>query len=89
MSVMLQSFFLAPVAIFAFAHIMSTLSARTASVSRKTNETQIEVSINLDCGSGFASEQVIDVSTGIGFLDHVRLSFDRSNDGSANIVPCS
>ena len=51
---------------------MSTLSARTASVSRKTNETQIDVSLNLDCGVGSASEQVIDVSTGIGFLDHVR-----------------
>lgn len=51
---------------------MSALTARTASVSRKTNETQIEVSLNLDCGVGSTSEQVIDVSTGIGFLDHVR-----------------
>ncbi|TFK42725.1 IGPD-domain-containing protein [Crucibulum laeve] len=47
------------------------MSARQASISRKTGETQIEVSINLDCGPGANSAQVIDVSTGIGFLDHM------------------
>jgi imidazoleglycerol-phosphate dehydratase len=39
--------------------------ARRASVKRATKETQIEASVNLD-GSG-----VYDVSTGIGFLDHM------------------
>jgi imidazoleglycerol phosphate dehydratase HisB len=48
------------------------MAARTATISRKTNETEIEVYINLDCQPGSASQQVIDVSTGIGFLDHVR-----------------
>ncbi len=38
---------------------------RSATVSRNTKETQIEVSINLD-GNG-----IYDVSTGIGFLDHM------------------
>ena len=38
---------------------------RTASVSRKTTETQTLVNVNLD-GTGAA-----DVSTGIGFLDHM------------------
>jgi imidazoleglycerol-phosphate dehydratase len=47
------------------------MAARTATISRKTNETEIEVYINLDCQPGSASQQVIDVSTGIGFLDHV------------------
>ena len=48
------------------------MAARTATISRKTNETDIEVYINLDCQPGSASQQIIDVSTGIGFLDHVR-----------------
>ncbi|KAI0245094.1 IGPD-domain-containing protein [Lactifluus subvellereus] len=43
--------------------------ARTAMITRKTNETEIEVFINLDPGSGFV--QTIDISTGIGFLDHM------------------
>ena len=38
---------------------------RTASISRKTHETDIAVAVNLD-GSG-----AYDVSTGIGFLDHM------------------
>jgi len=38
---------------------------RTSSISRKTNETEIEISLNLD-GSGLH-----DISTGIGFLDHM------------------
>jgi hypothetical protein len=48
------------------------MAARTAQFSRKTGETVIDVSLNLDCGPGAADAQVIDVSTGIGFLDHVR-----------------
>ncbi|KAF8184898.1 imidazoleglycerol phosphate dehydratase [Mycena galopus ATCC 62051] len=45
--------------------------ARQATVSRKTNETEIEVNLNLDCAPGSGVTQTIDVSTGIGFLDHM------------------
>ena len=38
---------------------------RTATITRKTNETDIEISLNLD-GSGKH-----DVTTGVGFLDHM------------------
>ncbi|KAK7049255.1 imidazoleglycerol-phosphate dehydratase [Paramarasmius palmivorus] len=47
------------------------MSSRQASVSRTTSETSIEVSINLDCAPGNGVTQTIDVSTGIGFLDHM------------------
>ncbi|KAF9458666.1 IGPD-domain-containing protein [Collybia nuda] len=47
------------------------MAARQASITRKTNETQIEISLNLDCGPGSNNIQTIDVSTGIGFLDHM------------------
>lgn len=47
-------------------------SIRTATVSRKTAETTITCTIALDHAPGV--KQVIDVSTGIGFLDHVRSS---------------
>ncbi len=40
-------------------------AARTASITRKTNETDIELTLSLD-GTGQA-----DVATGIGFLDHM------------------
>jgi imidazoleglycerol phosphate dehydratase HisB len=41
-------------------------AGRQAKVSRKTNETQI------DLDNGFNSTpQVVEISTGIGFLDHV------------------
>lgn len=49
----------------------STPMSRQASISRKTQETSIEVSIDLDCAPGSNVKQVIDISTGIGFLDHV------------------
>ncbi|CAE6441793.1 unnamed protein product [Rhizoctonia solani] len=45
-------------------------SDRTATISRKTSETDIQVTLALDCNPGL-SKQVIDVSTGIGFLDHM------------------
>ncbi|PPR08110.1 hypothetical protein CVT24_010571 [Panaeolus cyanescens] len=45
--------------------------SRQASISRKTSETEIEVSINLDAASDPQINQVINVSTGIGFLDHM------------------
>jgi len=46
---------------------------RTAQIQRVTNETKIEVSINLDAypGNAFGVKQEINVSTGIGFLDHM------------------
>ncbi|KAI0035728.1 IGPD-domain-containing protein [Vararia minispora EC-137] len=47
------------------------MAARTATIHRKTNETEIEVSINLDCQPGSSNAQLIDISTGIGFLDHM------------------
>lgn len=42
-----------------------TSQARTASVARRTGETDITLSVNID-GSGKA-----DISTGVGFLDHM------------------
>jgi imidazoleglycerol-phosphate dehydratase len=47
------------------------MTARTASISRMTKETQVEVHVNLD-GSG-----TYDVSTGIGFLDHMLEQLSR------------
>jgi imidazoleglycerol-phosphate dehydratase len=44
---------------------------RTASLSRSTSETRIDVSINVD-GTG-----IYDVSTGIGFLDHMLEQLSR------------
>ena len=46
-------------------------AARTAQVKRTTNETDIEVSLDLD-GSG-----ALDVETGIGFFDHMLCAFGR------------
>ncbi|KAG9048759.1 imidazoleglycerol-phosphate dehydratase [Tulasnella sp. UAMH 9824] len=42
---------------------------RTASITRKTNETDIQVTLTLD-SDPTSSSQNIQVSTGIGFLDH-------------------
>jgi imidazoleglycerol-phosphate dehydratase len=47
------------------------MPSRTAQRSRKTAETQIELSINLD-GSGESK-----ISTGIGFFDHMLTLFSR------------
>lgn len=44
---------------------------RTASITRKTHETDIAVEVNLD-GTG-----AYDISTGIGFLDHMIEQFSR------------
>ncbi|KAL9715010.1 imidazoleglycerol-phosphate dehydratase [Leucoagaricus gongylophorus] len=46
-------------------------TTRQATISRKTSETEIEVFIDLDCVPGANVKQTIDVSTGIGFLDHM------------------
>ena len=48
-----------------------TLSARIGRIARKTSETDIAVEVNLD-GSG-----AYDISTGIGFLDHMIEQFAR------------
>lgn len=66
------------------------MAARTASISRKTNETQIEVAINLDCQAGSGNTQEISISTGIGFLDHVchLLHFVQNLLSSHQDVPC-
>jgi imidazoleglycerol-phosphate dehydratase len=48
-----------------------SLGPRTGRISRKTAETAIEVAVNLD-GTG-----AYDVSTGIGFLDHMIEQFAR------------
>ncbi|KAJ1934313.1 imidazoleglycerol-phosphate dehydratase, partial [Kickxella alabastrina] len=45
-------------------------SERSAVITRKTNETDIKVSLQLGSLDS-ASEQIIDISTGIGFLDHM------------------
>lgn len=42
-----------------------TAASRTGSVSRKTNETSVSVSVNLD-GTGKST-----ISTGVGFFDHM------------------
>lgn len=44
---------------------------RASSVSRKTNETDIKIELNID-GSGNST-----ISTGIGFLDHMLTSFAK------------
>lgn len=42
---------------------------RTATVSRKTNETDISITLAMDC----AGAQAIQIDSGIGFLDHVNV----------------
>lgn len=53
------------------------MAARTATVERKTSETQITCTLTLDAGVGFAPQE-ISVSTGIGFLDHVSGNGERA-----------
>ena len=53
------------------AGVAISAAMRTGSISRKTNETSIDVEVNLD-GSG-----VYEVSTGIGFLDHMLEQLSR------------
>ncbi len=49
----------------------ATKAGRTAAIDRKTRETEIRLSLNLD-GRG-----TVDLSTGIGFLDHMLELFAR------------
>lgn len=46
-------------------------SARTATIARKTNETEISATVNID-GTG-----AFDVSTGVGFFDHMLEQLSR------------
>ena len=67
---------------------------RTAQIQRITNETKINVSINLDAypGNAFGVKQEINVSTGIGFLDHVRGLFfltERDEHTEPCLSPCA
>ena len=63
------------------------MTARTATVSRQTNETDIQLALNLD-GSGRTA-----ISTGIGFLDHMltalavhgRLNLELSCTGDTGV----
>lgn len=49
------------------------MANRVGVVSRKTNETDIQMELNLD-GSGYAK-----VDTGIGFFDHMLISFANTD----------
>ena len=53
------------------ANVAIAAAMRTGTISRKTNETSIDVEVNLD-GSG-----IYEVSTGIGFLDHMLEQLSR------------
>ncbi|KAL1683576.1 Imidazoleglycerol-phosphate dehydratase-domain-containing protein [Schizophyllum commune] len=59
--------------------------SRQAIISRKTSETEIEVSIDLDCAPGSAKAQEISVSTGIGFLDHMFTALAKHGGMSLNL----
>ncbi|KAH8116928.1 IGPD-domain-containing protein [Phellopilus nigrolimitatus] len=47
------------------------MAARKATITRDTSETKIEVSLDLDWSPASGLQQTIEVSTGIGFLDHM------------------
>ncbi len=53
---------------------------RTAQINRRTNETDIALSLNLD-GSGKS-----DIVTGVGFLDHMLTLFARHGRFDLNVV---
>ena len=53
---------------------------RTATISRKTNETSIDIALNLD-GTG-----IYTVSTGIGFLDHMLEQLSRHSLIDINVA---
>ena len=53
------------------AYVAIAAAMRTGTISRKTNETSIDVEVNLD-GTG-----IYEVSTGIGFLDHMLEQLSR------------
>lgn len=49
------------------------MAARKATISRQTSETSVDVTLDLDWSPSLGLKQNIEVSTGIGFLDHVHL----------------
>ena len=51
------------------------LGSRTAQIARKTKETDIMLSLDLD-GTGTSS-----IETGIGFFDHMLTAFSRHESG--------
>ncbi|MGP8322058.1 MAG: imidazoleglycerol-phosphate dehydratase HisB [Methanosarcinaceae archaeon] len=53
---------------------------RTAKISRKTNETDIKMKLTLD-GTGSS-----DINTGIGFFDHMLISFTRHGNFDLTIA---
>ena len=53
---------------------------RTAAINRKTNETDIRLTLNLD-GSGKS-----EINSGVGFLDHMRTLFARHGRFDLNLV---
>ncbi|KAI9346653.1 Imidazoleglycerol-phosphate dehydratase-domain-containing protein [Pilaira anomala] len=55
---------------------------RTATLDRKTNETDIKVTINLDD----KFDQKIHIDTGIGFLDHMYHALAKHGGWSLNLV---
>ncbi|KAF8558387.1 putative HIS3-imidazoleglycerol-phosphate dehydratase [Imleria badia] len=63
------------------------MTARTATISRKTNETQVELTIDLDYTPGSGQAQNIDISTGIGFLDHMYHALAK-HSGMSLIMKC-
>ncbi|MEQ9570903.1 MAG: imidazoleglycerol-phosphate dehydratase, partial [Nitratireductor sp.] len=50
---------------------MDASTGRTATISRKTNETAIEVAVDLDGGGKH------DIVTGVGFFDHMLEQLSR------------
>jgi imidazoleglycerol phosphate dehydratase HisB len=54
------------------------MSVRSSQISRKTNETDIQIELTLHTNSIDALNH--DISTGIGFLDHVSLPITRFNN---------
>lgn len=61
------------------AHIPLMTDPRTAQISRKTKETSIDLSINLD-GTGKST-----LDTGIGFFDHMLESFSKHSAIDLNV----
>ncbi|KAF7778839.1 hypothetical protein Agabi119p4_3184 [Agaricus bisporus var. burnettii] len=64
------------------------VAPRQASISRKTKETEIEVLIDLDGASGADSNQAIQISTGIGFLDHMYTALAK-HSGMSLTIKCN
>jgi len=56
------------------------MANRTAKISRKTNETDIDLDINLD-GTG-----TYDISTGVGFLDHMLTHLSKHSKIDLNVT---